>query len=71
VSVKELLIPVEQDNRDLITIGIGSDETVMVRQGPATVYVESDKLQDFLDAMIVAVGAIKQIRRSAERRQGR
>lgn len=71
MGVKDLLIPVEQDKRDVITVGIGSDETVMVKQGPATVFVELERLQDCFDAMIVASGAIKQIRRSAERRQGR
>jgi len=71
MGVKELLIPVEQDKRDPITVGIGVGETIMVKQGPATVHVELAYLQDCLDAMIVAAGAIKQTRRSAERRQGR
>jgi len=71
MGVKDLLIPVEQEKRDSITVGIGSGETIMISQGPGRVYVEPEHLQEYIDALIVAAGGIKQIRRSDERRQGR
>lgn len=71
MGVKELLIPVDQAKQGALSVGIGSDETITVRQGPAWVHIEIEHLQEILDALIVASGAIKQIRRSAERRQGR